>query len=469
MPAARKGAAGGAFGGGRLPAWTWAAWLLALGLLGGVGLLAMTRWHRRAAHAMAARTVYERGRWTAGQLALQAARADADGGRWDEFSRALRSLQAVEADLAFVEARRGGTTLFLEDAGAWAAADAREGGGLRVVDRSVGRERVGGGGGGDVAVVVFAATVGDGDPAAGKDDGDLTLSLGLRRDAVLREERAAREAVDSMYRLCVAGWCAVVALGVAGVGWAFRRERRLERRRRREEHLAFSGVLANGIVHDFRNPMSSLRLDAQLLAQEAARGEGARLEKIGERARRLKGTLDRMEAVFREFSTLARPDGTAGDAGRVRLDECARECADMLAPRFEEAGTALDLQGLAPAEADGSGAALKRAVLNILDNALRHSGGGGKTVRVRSGRGGGVAWLEVEDEGPGIPRALRERVFDLFYTTRPQGTGLGLFLARTAVEKCGGRLAAAEPRAGRGARLRMEFPAPAGGRTEAET
>jgi signal transduction histidine kinase len=71
---------------------------------------------------------------------------------------------------------------------------------------------------------------------------------------------------------------------------------------------------------------------------------------------------------------------------------------------------------------------------------------------------GGRVRLEVEDEGEGIPKGSREKAFEMFWTTRPQGTGLGLFLARAAVEKCGGRLEAVEPRGGRGACLRMELP-----------
>ena len=65
--------------------------------------------------------------------------------------------------------------------------------------------------------------------------------------------------------------------------------------------------------------------------------------------------------------------------------------------------------------------------------------------------------LDVCDTGPGIPKEERERVFEMFYTKRPQGTGLGLFLARTAIEKNNGTLVVAEPE-GFGARLRMEFP-----------
>ena len=100
---------------------------------------------------------------------------------------------------------------------------------------------------------------------------------------------------------------------------------------------------------------------------------------------------------------------------------------------------------------------MKRALLNVLVNATQHAGPGGR-VGVEVSRQGSRIRLDVCDTGPGIPKEARERVFEMFYTTRPQGTGLGLFLARTAVEKNGGTLVVAEPDGG-GARLRMEFPA----------
>jgi signal transduction histidine kinase len=214
-------------------------------------------------------------------------------------------------------------------------------------------------------------------------------------------------------------------------------------------------MLANGIVHDFRNPMSSLRLDAQMLAKEADRSEGARPERMGELAGRMKHTLDRMDKVFQEFLLLARPGESPAE--RLDLAACARECIEMLAPRFEAAGVTPVVQaGSGELIVRASAPAVKRALMNVLLNALQHAGTGGQ-VRVEGSRAAGRVRLDICDTGPGIPPGSRERIFEMFFTTRPQGTGLGLFLARTAVENNGGVLGVADA-GGPGARLRMEFP-----------
>lgn len=430
-------------------AWTAAGWVALIALLAGAGLFGLRRWHNQAAHQAAAQAVAERGQWLAMSLALRAAAAAeaGDAGAWREFSGLLRSLREVEGELEFVAVRRGDVTLFQEHAGD-VPGPADEGELHFSGPVAIGRQLLAAGDE-PIPVVTFAVAVTS--PAAES----VSLELGLRRRAVEREERPAVSAIDSLYRLSLAtiGICFAVCLAlVAGVA---RREERRERARRREEHLAFSGVLANGIVHDFRNPMSSLRLDAQMLEKEAARGAEARPARMGELSGRMRHTLDRMEKVFQEFLVLARP----GEAAPERLDlaACAQECLDLLAPRFEASNVAHELRGPAePLVVRVSAAAVKRALLNILLNATQHAGAGGR-VTVALARHGAHARLEVGDTGPGIPKADRERVFEMFYTTRPQGTGLGLFLARTAVEKNGGTLVAADPE-GPGARLRMEFP-----------
>ncbi len=429
-------------------AWTAAAWVALVAILAASGLFVLQRWHSQAAHQAAAQAVAERGQWLAMSLAMRAASAaeTGDAGAWREFSGLLRSLREVEGDLEFVAVRRGGVTLFQEHAeepgSEPLAGDFHFSGPV-----AIGRQLLSAGGE-EIPVVTFSVAVTN--PRAEP----VSLDLGMRRRAVEREEWPAARAIESLYRLSlmtIAGCFAACLALVAGV---VRREERRERARRREEHLAFSGMLANGIVHDFRNPMSSLRLDAQMLEKEAGRGAEARTDRVASLAGRMRHTLDRMEKVFQEFLVLARPGETAPE--RLDLAACARECAEMLVPRFEASGVAHEIRAAEEVPILASGAAVKRALLNVLLNATQHAGQGGR-VSLEISREGSCARLDVCDTGPGIPKADRERVFEMFYTTRPQGTGLGLFLARTAIEKNGGTLAVAEP-GGPGARLRMEFP-----------
>ena len=430
-------------------AWTAAAWVAVIALLAAGGLVVLRHWHNQAAHQAAAQAVAERGQWLAMSLGLRAAAAADAGetGAWREFSRLLRALRETEGDLEYVAVRRGDVTLFMEQAGE--AGPAADEGDYRFEGPvAIGRQLLSAGEE-QVPVVTFSVPVGNprGEPVA--------LELGMRRRAVEREEWPATSAIESLYRLSLTTIVGSFTVCLGLVAWMARREERRESARRREEHLAFSGMLANGIVHDFRNPMSSLRLDAQMLEKEAGRGAEASAERLAKLAGRMRHTLDRMDKVFQEFLLLSRP----GEAARERLDlaACAKECIEMLAPRMEAAGVAAEIH--APAEGAviwASGPAVKRALLNVLLNAVQHSGAGGK-IALHIAHAGLRIRLDVCDTGPGIPKEERERVFEMFYSKRPQGTGLGLFLARTAVEENGGTLVVAEPD-GAGARLRMEFP-----------
>jgi signal transduction histidine kinase len=278
----------------------------------------------------------------------------------------------------------------------------------------------------------------------------------LKREAVGQEELTAQRLVSSLFVFSVAtlvlsfSACALVLLV------AVARERRREQRSRQEEHLAFSGVLANGILHDFRNPMSAVRLDAQMLGREMTRTDGFRPERVAELSSRIARTMDRMDKVFQEFLFLAKPADEKPE--HVDIEQVVKECIDTLAPRVEQAGITVrtERQESLPAAA-AFPFALRRALLNVLMNAI-HFAPKGSEVTVVLSRNGKTVVTDVLDRGPGIPATLRKTIFDMFVTGRPEGTGLGLFLARTAIRRCGGDIHAHE-REGGGADLRITLPA----------
>jgi signal transduction histidine kinase len=272
------------------------------------------------------------------------------------------------------------------------------------------------------------------------DGGLLAVEAGMRREAAEHLEEATQQAVRLMLRLALVTTLLATGICLLAATWAVRHSREVDARRRQEEHLIFSGMMANSVAHDFRNPMSSVRLDVQMLAREACRGAAARPARLTELAGRIGRTLERMEAVFQEFLFLARPAATT--IGTFDLVVCAAECVETLAARIRQAGQRVALEA-PPGQAlvRGSASALRRALLNVIGNAVQHAPAG-SVIEVAVLAAGRRWLLEVRDRGPGIPPQAREAVFEMFATSRPGGTGLGLFLARAAVTNCGGTIRA---------------------------
>lgn len=289
------------------------------------------------------------------------------------------------------------------------------------------------------------------------DGASVSVEVGLRRDLLSQQGRDAQQAVRLMFRLALLTITVAFGACLGLMIWAVRRDRRRDARRRQEEQLAFSGMLANGIVHDFRNPMSSVLLDAQMLARESRRSEGARPERLSELAERIGRTLERMDKVFKEFLFLSKPAAETPEA--MSLPGCIDECLETLAPRLEAAEVTATCQAadsLPPVQASPS--ALRRALLNVLLNAVQFAPRGTVVELAMERAGGGRVRLDILDRGPGIPPAERRRVFEMFTSTRPGGTGLGLFLAKTAITNCHGTIEALA-RPGGGTLIRIELPA----------
>ncbi len=302
-----------------------------------------------------------------------------------------------------------------------------------------------------VPVVVFQQR------ATHADGSVVQVEVGMRAETLAVRERDSTRAVRLLLRLAMLVLILTSLFAIAVTIIAVRYDRRMEARHRREEHLVFSGMVANSIVHDFRNPMSAVRLDAQLILREVARPEGMRADRLGELAGRITRTLERMDSVFREFLFMSRPAQAVNE--RVDLCQCVRDCIETLAARFDQAvlRVALDLPP-APAPATLSAPALRRAIVNVLQNAIQHAPAGSAIdVRVAESDDRHRWLVEIGDRGPGIPSGLRERVFEMFVTTRPEGTGLGLFMARAAIANFGGTITALG-RPGGGTLIRIAIP-----------
>ncbi|MBP7148918.1 MAG: PAS domain-containing protein [Acidobacteria bacterium] len=239
-------------------------------------------------------------------------------------------------------------------------------------------------------------------------------------------------------------------------------QRSIERTMAQTEKMAAVGRLAAGIAHEIRNPLATIASCAEAMRgrlceelDDAARGEvRGDAELVIEEAYRCKEILDGLL----DFSRAA-PDRRE----LCELEAVARRALRLLHHNPRVRGVRLELRcepGVPPtsANADQLVQVLLALVLNAADAA---SGGGNVAVHARRGPAG-EAVLSVEDDGPGIPAELRERVFEPFFTTKPpgQGTGLGLAVAYGIVQAHGGRLELMS-HPGLGARFDVILPAAA--------
>ena len=428
--------------------------LLTSALIGGGVLLFLKGQHDKRAHVAATETVLQEGESllnTLCELGL-ACSTNPVPSEWRRFSTIVDSAFSVRQDVQSVSVSRNGVTVFH-----------RQAGGLRLppnppkqvepttnqiaeTEMSQGSIEIGG-----VRQPVFVISR----TSMLRDGSKVVTEATFKREAVGTEEFTARSLVSSLFTFSITVLVLSFTACALALTIAVTRDRRREQRARQEEHLAFSGVLANGILHDFRNPMSSVRLDAQMLVKEMKRADGFRPERVSDLSERIARTMERMDKVFKEFLFLAKPADEQPEG--VDLEQVVRECADTLAPRSEQAGVTVRiscLNSLPPAAAFPF--ALRRALLNVLMNAVQFAPKGSEITVTLAHRGHHVV-TDVLDRGPGIPPDKRQNVFDMFVTGRPEGTGLGLFLARTAIRRCNGDIQAL-PREGGGADLRITLP-----------
>jgi signal transduction histidine kinase len=209
-------------------------------------------------------------------------------------------------------------------------------------------------------------------------------------------------------------------------------------------------------AHELRTPVAALR--ARL---EVAIGGPP---DVGAYRDGLVDSLEQTERLGRlaeDLLTLSSVEagGTMPRDEEVRLDLIVREVVDALEPIAQEQGRALECDAPAPVSVRGAPQLLKRVVLNLVDNAFRHTPAG-VLVRVAVARRDGVAAVVVEDRGPGMSAEDQDNAFRRFARGRGTtggGSGLGLALCREIVAAHGGRIHLASE-LGRGTRVEVELP-----------
>lgn len=211
-------------------------------------------------------------------------------------------------------------------------------------------------------------------------------------------------------------------------------------------------------AHQLRTPLAGLKSQTELALNETGDPAlRARLQRVHESATRSAHLVNQLLTLARAEPESAAAQGRA----RVELAKLAGELTAEWVPRARQAGIDLGFEegdGGATIAVHGNALLLREAIANLIDNALRYAGrGAAVTVRVRAL--GPDALIEVEDDGPGIAPADRERVFERFAraTLQGDGCGLGLSIVKEIAERHGGEVAL-EGAAPKGLRVRLRLP-----------
>lgn len=195
--------------------------------------------------------------------------------------------------------------------------------------------------------------------------------------------------------------------------------------------LAALGRLTANMAHEIRNPLAAISHAAELLADEPAGGEARLVRIIGDNTQR----LNRLVA---EVMELGRRDRASPEL--IELHEFLRSVIEEFS--LHELGNPdrIHLDAVEGAQICFDRGHLHRVISNLLGNALRYASMAEGAVRLSVTTEGDRQLLHVNDDGPGIDEAVRNQVFEPFFTTRVAGTGLGLYIARELCEANGARL-----------------------------
>jgi signal transduction histidine kinase len=207
------------------------------------------------------------------------------------------------------------------------------------------------------------------------------------------------------------------------------------------------------VAHELKNPLASIKGLCQLVARTPES------ERTQERLGVVASEIARMETILNEYLSFSRPLEDLRPE-KVDLQVLAQDVVDVLSGRAEQAGVAVAIERVGELSVRGDPRRLKEALINLVANAIEATPNGGEVrLRLRRGDATGVT-IEVVDTGRGIASDDLARLGTSFFTTRENGTGLGVVLAQGVINQHGGTLAYAS-QVGRGTTATIQLPADA--------
>jgi signal transduction histidine kinase len=216
--------------------------------------------------------------------------------------------------------------------------------------------------------------------------------------------------------------------------------------------LAAISRLTGGVAHEIKNPLNAIALHLEVLRSKL--GEQPELHP---EVNVIGSEIARLDRVVKTFLDFQRPMEL--NMKPVNVVEVARQVSALLWPEAERAGVSIELDSVrAAVRLRGDEDLLKQALLNVVNNGIEAMQRGGR-LRVRVEKTGEEITVSVSDQGAGIPAQLQERIFNLYFTTKPKGSGIGLAMTFRIVQLHNGSIDfVTQP--GEGTTFRLHFPVP---------
>ena len=230
----------------------------------------------------------------------------------------------------------------------------------------------------------------------------------------------------------------LIPLGCLYARRSVEKAREMEDRARVSERLAFVGKLAGGLAHEIKNPLGTLNLNLQLMKEDLEKAHTPADNRLCKKIDVLQRESKRLEEILNDFLRYAR--GSEPNLAEHDLNRIIEDVVNFVSPEMTlhkiQVRTQYD-EDIPAVKLDAD--LFKQALLNIAINAQQAMPDGGELI-IQTTRGDGVARIDITDTGEGIPPEKREKVFNVYYSTKKTGTGLGLPTAKRIVEEHRGRI-----------------------------
>lgn len=288
------------------------------------------------------------------------------------------------------------------------------------------------------------------------------LRVGISQGELQRSIETLRSELVQKTAVVAALTLVVLLLAFAIIWRLWKRGQMLQEQAREAERMAYIGTLASGLAHEIRNPLNSLNLNMQLLEEELSGRVDAppEVQSSGRLMSITRDEIHRLERLVTDFLQYARPRPL--ELAEIPAIELLERCREILKGEIRARSAQLrveDRSGGARVRVDPG--QMNQLLLNLVQNALAASedqeAGGVEEVRLAVSRDQGRVLFEVEDHGSGMPQEVQSQMFDLFYSTRKGGTGLGLPVVRRIAETHHADLTVVS-RPGEGTLIRLALP-----------